>query len=338
MFVTSDEQRGGLLVAVISGGRPKLKERPTARFLADLAGSGVAGITWVVAEKDADDYERDQHDLTVYSDEWAEEYADTHWLRPTPYERGTFYGAFVGREAACLEAEKRGCWGVLQLDDNIIALLMLRQTTTGAAMIGRNGGLALFVDHLAAVALSTNGRMVGAQLSAVTPSIEPASRPGFPYSCFVEKVGEGREHWVGPFEDDITHAFQYGTRADNATALVVSHLQYRKESKSKSGMRSAYNHERSVQLQRCFPESAKLVIKSTKANGITGDDTARVFHQMKAGAIRNPQTITDHDLYGRYKKRVEEMHREFASLMHQHTADKIRKRCAKAGIAMPGEG
>ena len=40
-------------VAIISGGRPKLKQRPTARLLAPLKDAGIKNIAWVVSEKDA---------------------------------------------------------------------------------------------------------------------------------------------------------------------------------------------------------------------------------------------------------------------------------------------
>ncbi|MBK4183159.1 GREB1-related protein [Corynebacterium macginleyi] len=329
MYATSDKQRGGLLVAVITGGRPKLSERPTRKFFQQLHDAGVHDIVWVVSEKDAPHYERDDNELAVYPMEWAEKYASEHWMNPKPYESGSFFGAFVGREWACLEAERRGCWGVMQLDDNIISTTAVAQDSAGEATLRVHGGMGFIVDVLAGVALSTNGKMVGAQLTSVITNQAKVSRPGFPYSCFIERVGDGREHWYGPFEDDITHAFQYGTRADSSTALVVPMLRYRKESKSTSGMRSKYNHERAVQLQRIFPESAKVVAKSTKSNGVRGDGMARVFHQMQAGAIRNPQVILDRELYGKVRDRVTMIVRERGELAVQVNRKKMRKRAAE---------
>ena len=329
MYATSDKQRGGLLVAVITGGRPKLSERPTRKFFQQLHDAGVHDIVWVVSEKDAPHYERDDNELAVYPMEWAEKYASEHWMNPKPYESGSFFGAFVGREWACLEAERRGCWGVMQLDDNIISTTAVAQDSAGEATLRVHGGMGFIVDVLAGVALSTNGKTVGAQLTSVITNQAKVSRPGFPYSCFIERVGDGREHWYGPFEDDITHAFQYGTRADSSTSLVVPMLRYRKESKSKSGMRSKYNHERAVQLQRIFPESAKVVAKSTKSNGVRGDGMARVFHQMQAGAIRNPQVILDRELYGKVRDRVTMIVRERGELAVQVNRKKMRKRAAE---------
>ena len=328
MFVTSAKQRSGLLVAIITGGRPKLKERPTSKFLQDLRDAGVADIVWVVSEKDAPHYELDGNDLAVYPMDWAEKYATEHWMNPEPYEPGNFFGAFVGREWACLEAERRGCWGVMQLDDNIIRLAAVKEGRSGRAVIDNHNKLACIMDILAGITLSTNGRMVGAQLGSVIINQQLVSRPGFPYSCFIEQVGDGREHWYGPFEDDITHAFQYGTRADNATALVAPMIRYSKESKSQSGMRSKYNHERAVQLQRIFPESAKLVVKNTKSNGVRGDGNARVFHQMGSGAIRNPQVIHDRELYQRVKEKLESLIREHALESKKNNREKMIHRAA----------
>lgn len=332
MFVTNDKQRGGLLVAVITGGRPQLSQRPTGRFLQGLRDAGVSDVVWVVSEKDAPAYEHDDNDLAVYPMEWAEKYATEHWMQPTPYEPGTFFGAFVGREWACVEAERRGCWGVLQLDDNIQKVSIVNDTPNGFEIDRRHGELAGVMDSLAAVTLSTNGHMVGAQLSAVGTIDKKLSRPGFPYSCFIEKVGEGRENWYGPFEDDITHALQYGTRADNSTALVVGHWKYCKEFNSKSGMRKKYNNERAVQLQRIFPESAELVIQTAKSNGVKGDGkaNARVFHKLRRGAIRNPQVVLDKDLYCRWASFMRDEVKEYAGLFKEMNREKSRRRIDKA--------
>ena len=324
-MLTPEDKRAGLLVAVITGGRPQLKQRPTAKFLADLKSAGFTNICWVVAERDAHGYERDEHELVVYPDKWAEEYAASHWMNTTPYEPGTFYGAFVGREYACLEAERRGCWGVLQLDDNIQEFRFVRSGFTGVQLAKREGGLGFVAEVLAAITLSTNGRMVGANLSSMGSPQIGVSRPGFPYSCFIERVGEGREHWFGPFEDDITHAFQYGTSAESGTALVCPMVQYAKESTSKSGMRSRYNHERSVNLHRIFPESAKVVAMATKSDG-RKESGGRVFHKMRNGAIRNPQVITDRELYGQIRERLQGLFNEYLAMRKEHNRQKVQKR------------
>lgn len=338
MYVTSSDRRGGLLAAVISGGRPKLKQRPVAKLLPELHPLGVSAVRWVVSEADAPAYEADEHPLAVYPRDWAESYAAEHWMNPAPPEPGGFLGAFPGREWACREAERLGCWGVLQLDDNINWLGVVRGTGYSRRFAEAHGGLGLFADLLAAVALSTNARTVGAQLDAVSPSVTSYSkvaRAGFPYSLFVERVGEGREPWYGPFEDDITHSFQYGTRADGATAAVVPLLHYKKETKSRTGMRASYNHTRAVQLQRIFPESAKVGVRATRSNG-RGDP--RVFHTMLAGAIRNPLTVQDPDLFRAVATKLTDLAAEWYAGDLAAIRDKVERRARQAermGAAAP---
>ena len=324
MFVTPEAKRAGLLVAVISGGRPKLSERSTAKFLRDLDAFGPADIVWVVNETDAETYEDDPgHPLCVYTHDWAREYARDHWTLPTP--PADFVGAFPGREWACREAERRGCWGVLQIDDNIVQLSVIRGGGAAARYCSRNGGLALHADLLSAAALSTNSWMTGAQLQSAMKDRALIARTGFPYSCFIERVGEGREEWVGPFEDDITHAFQYGSRADGATTALLMAVRYMKARKTGGGMRNNYDHTRSVALQRMFPQSAKVTIMAKRSNG-RGEP--RVFHKMAGAAIRNPLRITDRDLYGQLKERIETIMVEWHAEDQESTRRKIAKRVA----------
>lgn len=334
MFVTSSEHRSGLLAAVITGGRPRLSQRPTAKFLAQLEPLELRDIVWVVSEADAPAYERDGYPLCVYPTDWAYTYAAEHWMHLDPPKLGGFLGAFPGREWACLEAERRGCWGVLQLDDNIDRLSTGRPgASTGTPVVARNGGLGLFADLLAATVLSTNGRSIGASLgsSPTVPSSELRyARAGFPYSLFVEQVGDGREHWYGPFEDDITHAYQYGTRADGVTAGTMPMLHYRKESKAKTGMRTAYSPMRAVQLQRIFPETAKLNIRKTRSNG-RGDP--RIFHTMIPGAIRNKLTITDPVLFKGVQTSIDALLAEWHTEFVARNRAKVMRRAASVGRA-----
>lgn len=312
--------KGGVLVAVITGGRPKLKERATAKHLEALRESGFDQIAWVMHERDAGSYERDENEVVTYSEEWAHEYAAAHWFEKDAPEPGGFYGAFVGREAACREAERRGCWAVVQLDDNIEVLAVARGSRAAKHVAKERGGMGLFVEILCAVAASTNGRMVGAQIQAVSNVEAKMCRPGFPYSLFVEKVGEGREPWWGPFEDDISHALQYGQRADGATALVVPLLNYIKESRSTSGMRAKYNHERSRQLQAVFPHSAKVGVRRAKANGQGGP---RVFHTMKPGAVRNPLLVSDWRKYDEAREAMRELVEAWHEREHAYLPIKV---------------
>ena len=324
-MITTDQQRAGLLVAVISGGRPALKQRPTAKFLPDLRAIGVQDVVWVVNERDAGAYEPDGNLIVTYTQQWAHEYATAHWMRLEPPDPDGFFGAFPGREWACLEAERRGCWGVLQLDDNIIRLTMGRNSLPSSDAVVRAGGMGLFGDVLAAIALSTNSAMTGAQLSSIPRPQTIVARTGFPYSLFIEKVGEGRESWNGPYEDDITHALQYATRSDGVTAAVVTPLTYMKESKSKTGMRAKYDSSRAVQLQRIFPQTAHILIKSKRSNG-AGD--ARVFHQMGT-KYHNPLRVRDAALFGEAREYISALMREWFEIEKAHNRMKVRERAAK---------
>jgi hypothetical protein len=333
MYATSSAERAGLLVAVISGGRPALRQRPTARFLGECRDAGVADAVWVVNERHASDYERDANPIVTYSDEWAYEYAAAHWLNPgVPAQPGGFFGAFPGREAACREAERRGCWGVLQLDDNIIQRVWHRGSRGGKAVMNARNGFEFFIDVLAGVALSTNARMVGAALAAVGSFAYRIARPGFPYSVFVERVGSGREEWYGPYEDDIMHALQYGDRPDGATAVVMPLIRYGKQSatgkgsQDLSGMRGQYGHDRSRMLQRLQPSTTRIMIKSTTSNG---QGKPRIFHQMPTGAIRNPLMITDPEMYGRVADLLVDAAREWEVAERIGNQEKARKRVAR---------
>jgi hypothetical protein len=333
-FVTTVEQRRGILVAVISGGRPELRHRPTASFLPALHTAGVADVIWSVSEPDAPGYEPDAHPLSVYPRGWAEEYAAAHWMHPDPPAPEAFLGAFPGREWACREAERRGCWAVLQLDDNIDLLKFLRGTASSQRLVTDRGGLSLFVDLLAAVMLSTNARMAGAQLDSVNPaSLETkVARVGFPYSLFLERVGPSREEWFGPFEDDITHALQYGSRADGATTALVPTLHYHKENQSRTGMRKHYDPARSQQLQRLFPQAATVGVRKTRSNG-RGEP--RVFHKMPRGAIRNPLIVRDPVLFGAVRGRLQDLAAEWLVAEEAGNRAKVARRTRSVTPADP---
>lgn len=328
MTVTPPDLLKGLLPAVISGGRPALRQRHTYQLLRDLHGV-TADPVWVVMDEHAAGYERDGHEIVSYSREWAEPYARAHWTGMKALEPGGFVGAFPGREWACLLAEERGCWGVLQLDDNIHTLSVISGYAYAVRVAAEHGGLAMFADVLAAVTQSTNGRMTGAFLRSVNPNYKfTTARVGFPYSLFIERVGDGREHWYGPYEDDITHAYQYGTRGAPGTSVVVPVLNYGKDSAGGGGMRvkGGYDNMRSVALQRLFPESAKLIVRATRSNG-KGD--ARVFHYMSSKAIRNPITVTNRELFDATTAYLEELGRELAAAQRADLKQKVATRAAR---------
>lgn len=329
MSVTPSDRLAGLLPVVITGGRPRLADRPTARLLPALRGV-TADPVWLACDDDAPGYERDGFELATYSRAWAEDYAAAHWTAVEPYRRGRFLGAFPGREQAALLAESRGCWGVLQLDDNFRGLYLFMGYAWTSAIAARHGGLALFADILAAVTLATNAAMCGAELDSLNPAAQVGlfARAGFPYSLFAERVGPGREPWYGPYEDDILHAYQYGASPGPATAAIVVPLHYKKaDRKHGGGMRSAYTQARAAGLQRMAPEIARISIHSQFSNGRGGP---RVFHAMTGGAIRTPLVITDPVLYTAAAARMTALAAEFADGYRTAVAAKVARRAARA--------
>lgn len=156
-----------LLVAIITGGRPALADRPTRLLVPALRDAGFSDIEWVIREDHVDSYETDALPLNVYSVEWASRYARTHWRHPTAqWVHNGFFGAFPGREHIMRDAETRGYDAVLQLDDNIKLIGLLNATQPAYRSVLNAGTL---VQILVNLALSTNGWMTGAQLSSVPP-------------------------------------------------------------------------------------------------------------------------------------------------------------------------
>jgi hypothetical protein len=331
MSVTPASDLAGVLPVVISGGRPALDERRTARFLPALQGV-TADPVWVVRDDQAAGYEPDGREIVTYPLADAEAYAATHWTAPERFRPGAFLGAFAGREWACRIAEQRGYWAVLQLDDNLRDLRLFTGYGMTSPFTYMNGGLGLFADLLAAVTLSTNSVMTGAALDAVEPSSAIRSRqlarPGFPYSLFIERLGPGREEWYGPTEDDILHAYQYATNPSPATAAIVTPLHYIKVPGGGTGMRAHYDHGRAAGLQRAAPEMAAIRVLTAHANG---RGQPRVFHQMKAGAIasRAPLAVTDRDLYLAAVARTNDLAAELAAGFRPRRVERLRARAAK---------
>jgi hypothetical protein len=322
MSISRGDALTRLLPVVISGGRPGLAQRPVTKLLGALHGV-TADPVWVVRDDDAGAYERDGHEILAYSRDWAEEYAQANWIGYRAFEPGGFLGAFPGREWACRVAAERGYDAVLQLDDNIDYLCCFLWYGASGRMTTRHGGMALFADLLLAVTQATNGAMVGAFLTAVAPTgVKRVARPGFPYSLFVEQLGSGREPWLGPFEDDITHAYQYAYSDSPQTALVMPSLLYHKERLAKTGMRSHYSPERAVALQRMFPESARVNIRSARSNG---QGEPRVFHHMQPGAVRTraPMVITDPEQFGEVRDYLMTLARECYQAVRETTEQKF---------------
>lgn len=324
----------GILPAVISGGRPGLSQRCIWRLLPALEGVTAAPV-WVVREDQAADYEPDGHEVVTYGRDWAMEYAEPRWTDVMPYPGDGFTGAFPGREWACREAERRGCWAVLQLDDNIRALYCFSAYGASARSVALRGGLAMFADVLAAVTLATNARMTGAALGAANPSSEPTkfARAGFPYSLFLERTGEGRHEWFGPSEDDIIHGFQYGSDGTSGTAAIVIPLRYQKDHFAAGGLRGWYDQSRSAGLQRLHPEGAKITVHKRRANG---RGTARVFHAMLPGAIKTPLIVRDRPRWEAAGQYLAELAEDAAEAIHRDAKARAARWAARPGAVRNG--
>jgi hypothetical protein len=330
MSVTPAPDLAGVLPVVISGGRPLLSQRCTTRLLPALKGV-TADPVWMVREDRAPEYERDQFEVATFGRAEAEEYAARHWIGHEPFAPGAFLGGFTEREWACRLAEERGCWAVLQLDDNIQQLRPFSGLKGTQAVAMANGGLGFYADVLAAITLSTNSHMTGASLSSVNPSNQPRMfvRAGFPYSLFLERVGPRREEYFGPFEDDIMHACQYLARADDACSAVVAPLAYLKEHTTKTGMRSHYNNERSRGIQMVVPEMVGVSARKTHSNG-RGE--GRVFHRMGGGSIRTPLIVTDPELFGAARDYVTRIRDEqIVPAINEGIRERVEKRARQAG-------
>jgi hypothetical protein len=330
MSVTPDAALRGVLPVVISGGRPRLPQRPTWRLLRDLHGV-TADPVWVVREDRAPDYEPDGHEIVTYSKADCEAFAEAHWMGHVPYAPGAFLGCFTEREWACRTAAARGCWAVLQLDDNIRRLDCFTAYGASGKVVRDRGGLALFADLLAAVTLSTNSVMTGAKLQSVNPAKEAFvfARAGFPYSLFLERVDYDRAPYIGPIEEDILHAYEIGASAAASTAAIVQPITYMKEHHDqKTGMRANYDGTRSAGLQRVAPEMAKLSIHKSHSNGAGGP---RVFHAMVPGAIRTPLAVLDQPLYTAARDTARDMAREVMTAMRDAVPARLARRAARAG-------
>jgi TET-Associated Glycosyltransferase len=288
-----------------------------------------ADPVWIVRDDQAAEYEPDGHEIITYPLDWAAEYAAGHWTALEPYQPGAFLGAFPGREWACRTAGERGYWAVLQLDDNLTTLLCLTGGHVARMVADRHGGLSLFADMLAAVTLATNSRMTGAIVDSVAPQQDSdvLARAGFSYSLFLERCGEGREEWHGPYEDDILHAYQYGANAAAGTAAVLPWLRYKKMHGDASGMRSHYQHTRAAGLQRVAPEIAQLTVRKSYSNG---RGSPRVFHTMLRGAIRTPLTVTDPGLYERVYQQAGIIAAEVSAGRKARIREKVERRAAAA--------
>lgn len=315
--------RPRLLIAVITGGRPLLSDRPTRRFFEEF--SALGDIEYVVREDQAQDYEEDAGiPFNTYSVSWANKYARTHWRHPrAEFKPGGFHGAFTGREWAMRTAEERDYDLVLQLDDNITSFGPLESTRLiSQPEVAQR---AECVRIMAELILSTNLYMFGAQLGSVSvlPKIPPV-RPGFPYSFFLEKTGPGRMPYYGPFEDDIMHAMEYGLNGGHGcTAGLTEVIRYSKESKSTTGMRKHYNPERGLELVRRYPRNATLR-EGPSSSSPTASGRA-IRHYLKSRGF-TPVRVIDSERYAGASEDLNKLASSVREYLDKRKREKIAQR------------
>lgn len=318
-----------VLVAIITGGRPGLAERPTRLHLPALKAAGLTDVEWVLREDHAADYEQDDHPLNVYPVSFADAYARAHWRHPTArFKAGGFHGAFTGREWAMRSAEERGYDAVLQLDDNVVTLGLLNSNQPAYRQAMGAGQMLRLLTELSA---ATNVMMLGAQLSSVPPRKLQTVRPGYPYSVFVERTGAGRMPYFGPYEDDIMHALEYARNGGpGRTAGVAPAMTYNKEHKRKTGMRTHYDSSRGLELVRRYPQNAQLkVTRSTSAphpmrDAATGQQRA-VRHVLNSKGF-TPVRITDRQLFLSAEQELQAAVHEAVRLRREWDRAKMRRR------------
>lgn len=312
-----------VLVAVITGGRPALSDRPTRQYFDSLRTVGLVDIEWVVRSDQAQGYEPDGTLTNVYPVEWASSYAKAHWRHPTAvWEPGGFFGAFPGREWAMRTAEDRGFDAVVQMDDNVVTFGLLNSDMPGCRAAATPGQL---VRVLADLCLSTNARMAGAQLNSVMPTgLVSTIRPGYPYSIFAERTGPGRMPYHGPFEDDIMHALEYARNGGpNRTAAVVDVIRYHKEHSAGTGMRTNYDATRGLEIARRYPENVRLGI-GRKTSGPR--DTERgVRHYLNTKGFSQIM-VTDLDRFTAAEARLRDGVARAMQLQREQNHEKIARR------------
>lgn len=321
--------KGRVLTQIITGGRPALDERPTARLIPALQAAGFTDIEWTVRSDHATAYETDGHPLNVYPVSWASTYAKSHWRHPTAvWADAGFFGAFPGREWAMRSGEERGYDAVLQLDDNIDVVGLLNANQPAYRGTLDPGTL---LAALAELSLSTNAWMVGAQLSSVVPKgYTTLIRPGYPYSVFVERCGPGRLPYFGPFEDDIMHALHYALDGGPArTAAVVDVIRYNKEHKARGGgMRGQYDATRGLYIANTYPANVRIGM-GPRTSG-SKDARRGVRHFLNTRGF-TPVTVTDRRRFTAADRVLRDGVRSALDAKLRWDQEKITKRAAKAG-------
>lgn len=315
------EKSERILVAVITGGRPRLEDRTTSRYLPALKAAGYDTI-WVTREDQAGPYEPDGNPIETFTLDWANKYAKTHWRHPVEeFIPGGFHGAFTGREWAMRLGQSRGYDAVIQLDDNIKDIGPVEASRT---TFNKHVTHVEMFQLLAELAFSTNVSLLGMQLNSIpTPPNPKLIRVGYPYSAFIEKTGPLRLPYYGPFEDDIMHALDYGLGKAPTTAALIEVFKYVKHSGGNNGMRSRYNNTRGLGLLRQYPNNVTL--RPGRRTSSTAE-TERGFRHYLNTKNFTPIHITNPTRYTQASNQITTITNNCITTFHQDTRNKMTTR------------
>lgn len=314
-----------ILICAITGGRPKLEDRPTSKHLDDLRAAGY-DTAWVIREDQIDGYEPDTHPFETYPVEWADQYARTHWRHPVAkFTAGGFHGAFTGREWAMRLGAAGNYDAVFQLDDNLTFIGPL--DSSRRSYRETSSAIEIF-KIMQDITFATNVVMCGIQLNSVPAPPEPLLiRPGFPYSAFIEKVSPTRLPYYGPFEDDIMHALDYGLSAAPTTVAIIDAFRYNKTYGGSTGMRSQYSATRGLGIARLYPKNVRLSPGARTSSPTTREDDRGMRHYLNTKGF-TPVNITDKARFETAAAAVTRIIELCRHAYHIDSRDKMNRRSA----------
>lgn len=275
-------------VYVITHGRAPRSSRPTCELL------DYSGLKYylVMNEKQVDAYlaegvKRDQ--IIVSTDEFEKEYFE----RNKTYDVD-FHGAICNRAMCNIHAKADGKKYAVQLDDNIIHLSIgKRPFRVGDKAYFCMDYIPNMIEHMRDICESTNIGFLGLGMGTATPTFESKIlRVGYAYSFFMENV-EANIPWRGPFDDDVLHNLDFNHSGKYTNALVTAYG-YGKETKSKTGMRGAYNKYEAIRpigTANIYPDHIGVGV-AAKANG-----KDRRFYHIFRKAMHQNIKVTDKELF-----------------------------------------
>ena len=291
-------------IYIITHGRPKPEQRPSSRIL-ELSG---LEFFFVMNEKQVPAYIAEgvpREQIVVSTDEFENEYFAKHKTINVD-----FHGAICNREMCNIHAREHGIKYAVQLDDNISDLFLGDRLVNKSDMpMFAQAYLPRMIRAMRDVCESTNIGFLGMTLGLATPTREKALlRNGYAYSFFMENV-EANIPWRGPFDDDVLHNLDFN-HSGTYTCALLGAFGYKKETKSKTGMRMMYDkyvHLRPAGTHNIYPDHIG-VGNRPKANG-TGK---RFYHTFKKPLHKNIK-VTNRQEFESVLNDIRSMSREWRS-------------------------